>query len=302
MQNPDLNPMLSKLNLSADSGFPAAGDCRISTPGCEPWCQGRGARRLPSEPLPLRTDRVATAAETLRSMRYEFCRCEDGDRQRERFEAAIREAAVREIQLAIARLWEAAGVPTRFRAYTIESYLRLPRASVRLVDCLRRWQVAAAGGASLILLGPQGTAKTSLSTALLSEALENDQEGLFLVCADWLAEIRSTYRPGRSADDTAADEWQMVRKAATAGLLVLDDVEPLTEWGQGVVFSLLSQRDAWMRPTIVTTNLTLPALEATLGKRAFDRLRGSAIDPKSGETFVLELTGESRRGLVAVPS
>jgi len=299
MPDSHLTSNLRALGFTPEAAESVAARPPVSAPGCEPWCHGRGARRLAAEALPLDPTHVPTMAETLRTLRYDYCRCPAGDAARDRHDTAIRAAAAREVQLATARLWDTAQIPSKLRAFTIESYLRLPRASRPLVDRLRRWQLAAGLGATLILHGPQGTCKTSLAASLLQEHLEDGRDGLFLFCRDWLSEVRSTYRPGRTADDVAADEWQMIRKAASVSFLVVDDVEPLSPWGQGILFSLLNLRDAWLRPTILTTNLDLDALEASVGKRTFDRLRGSALDPRTGETFVCELTGESRRGLVA---
>lgn len=266
-----------------------------ATPGCEPWCGGRGSRRLPAEPLPFDPGRVVPLSETIRSLRHEYCSCEAGQRSRQLHQEAIRAVADRERQSATARLWDFAQVPTKLRGYTLESYGRLPGANASLVDKVRRWQDVAARGTSLILWGAQGTYKTGLAVSLLGEALEAGQDGLFLVCDDWLSEIRATYRRSSSAEDAEADEWTLICTAAAVSLLVVDDVGTLSEAGQKILFRLINQRDSWQRPTILTTNLSVEDLETSLGKRTFDRLRGSAVHPESGETFICELSGESRR-------
>ena len=293
--------MLATLNLSPSSQVASpAGDAGQSPPGCESWCHGQGHRRLAADPLPFDPSRVPSLADTLRTLRYAYCPCEAGQRARQRHAGVIRSVAAREIELAQARVWDAAGVPLKLRAYTVESYLTLDGASPRVVEILRSWQPVAARGRTAILHGAQGTYKTSLAVSLLNEALEDGQSGLFLVCRSWLSKIRASYAPGSTRDAEAATEWRMVSEAAAVPLLVLDDVEMLSEWGQGIVFQLLAERDNWCRPTILTTNLTLDQLEQSLGKRTFDWLRGTSFHPETGQTFVLAFEGESRRGLAAV--
>lgn len=273
-----------------------AGDITSPTPDCEPWCRGEGARRLPAKPLPLDASRVPSMAETLRTLRYDYCGCAAGQRARERHDSAIRAVAQREVASAQARVWDAAGVPLKLRSYTVESYLHRPGASPRVVEILRSWQRVAGRGRTAVLYGDQGTYKTSVAVSLLNEGLEDGQTGRFLVCDEWLSEIRAAYTPGGTRDAEAATEWEQIRRAAGVGLLVLDDVPHLTEWGQRIVFQLLNQRDNWCRPTIVTSNLTLDQLEASLGKRTFDRLRDTSFHPETGQTFVLAFSGPSRRG------
>lgn len=289
--------MLATLNLSPSSQVASpAGDAGQSPPGCEPWCHGQGHRRLAADPLPLDASRVPSMAETLRTLRYEYCDCEAGQRARDRHATAIRSVAQREVAVAQARVWDAAGVPLKLRSYTVESYLQRPGASHRVVEILRSWQTVAARGRTAVLYGDQGTYKTSVAVSLLNESLEDGQPGRFLVCDEWLSEIRAAYTPGGTRDAEAATEWEQIRRAAGVGLLVLDDVPHLTEWGQRIVFQLLNQRDNWCRPTIVTSNLTLDQLEASLGKRGFDRLRDTSFHPETGQTFVLAFSGPSRRG------
>ena len=119
--------------------------------------------------------------------------------------------------------------------------------------------------------------------------------------ADFLGRMRSTYGQGAGSDDRAASEWTLIKAASAPGLLVLDDVPgDLSAWAQGILFRLLNARDVHERPTILTTNLDLAGLEASLGKRTFDRFRGGTIDPVTGEQFVCRLAGASRRGLAVV--
>jgi hypothetical protein len=45
--------------------------------------------------------------------------------------------------------------------------------------------------------------------------------------------------------------------------------------------------------------LSLAELEAHVDTPTFDRLRGNAFDAASGESFVIELTGQSQRGMAS---
>lgn len=265
------------------------------TPTCAPWCVGAGIRRLPSPHRSL-TDAPPSYVEMMRSVRYDYCSCPAGAAARARHEEALAALEVAAIQRQADRVLDAAELPAKLRRYGLDAYTCLGS----MIDKGHRWQVCSHRGANLLLWGDIGTYKTSFGAALLREHLAQGGSGLFLPVGDFLGRIRASYGSDASSDERAASEWTLVRDATAPGLLLLDDVPAdLSDWARGILFRMLNARDLHERATILTTNLNLTQIEAALGKRTFDRFRGSASDPETGESFVYRFAGASQRGLRA---
>lgn len=257
-------------------------------PECQPWCLGRGKRTL--------SDLTVTdAGGAVFTHRVDYCPCEDGARMRIEDEAERERRQASRAMADAEAIWASAQVPPRLRRYTLDSYLALPGANAALVERLRRWQRTRAW---LLFSGPAGTCKTGLSFALLAEALAAGRSGLYVTMPDFLERIRLTYRRDGEGEPDASD---VLASAAEVDVLLADDIgkAPLTPWGLEKVFTLVNRRDTYERQTIVTTNLTLAELEEHVGSATYDRMRGNATDPETGESFVIELTGSSRRGLAS---
>lgn len=262
-------------------------------PTCEPWCGGLGFRRTGTTFIESGAGELRSLSEAISGIGYGYCTCPPGLAARARHEEARAALDARLAQQAVERIWADADIPPKLRRYSLESYLLLPLASADLVAKLRRWQRSSAW---LLLWGDAGTCKTGLAVSLLLEHLAAGQAGLYVVAPDYLDRIRQTYAAGAGAEET-----DVLAAAIGATLLLLDDLgkAPLTAWGKEKLFTLMNRRDAYERRTIVTTNLNLAQLEEHVDTPTFDRIRGNACDPETGESFVIELTGESRRGLSA---
>ena len=74
----------------------------------------------------------------------------------------------------------------------------------------------------------------------------------------------------------------------TCPFLILDDLgaEKFTEWVAEAVYDLIDHRYAWMKPTIITSNLDPVRLSELFGARLASRI-------SSGR--VVHLTGRDRR-------
>lgn len=124
---------------------------------------------------------------------------------------------------------------------------------------------------SAVLLGPTGCGKSTAAALLvhraLSECADEGRRGVVLdVC--WtnatdlaLAERRHPLGQG---------EPPLVRRARTAGALVVDDIG--LEATEGAIFPVLSHRYHHRLPTIATTGLTKSELSAHLGAAGVRRL------------------------------
>lgn len=181
------------------------------------------------------------------------------------------------------RIWEASQIPVAFQRFTLDSYAERSE-RYDTVAMLRAWQ---GGNRWLVLVGDIGVGKSGIAASLLLDWMRSGQSGLYLVTPTFLSRLRATYR--ESGD--AVDELTVLASVISVPLLVLDDVGTarLSEWGQEKLYTVINERAAAGRRTILTSNLLASdgALEAHIGPRTWDRIRGNAD--------VLELKGESLR-------
>ena len=146
------------------------------------------------------------------------------------------------------------------------------------------------GKGGLFVCGTTGVGKTHLAAALfranLHRACVHESERYPELSAVWttvpgvLLRLRATF-------NGAGSESDVVKELADARLLVLDDLgaERQSEWTALALYSIISDRVNWRRPTIVTSNLTLKEIDAA-DPRLASRLGGMAQ---------ITLTGADRR-------
>lgn len=136
----------------------------------------------------------------------------------------------------------------------------------------------------LLVIGPVGTGKTYLGTALVNEFLNAGRTAVYHTALGVIREFKSTWNP------RGETEAQVFKKLVRKDLLVLDEVG--VQFGsaseQAMLASLLDARYADRRPTVVIGNLTVKELTKTLGGRAIDRFR------EGGRVLIFD--GPSRRG------
>ncbi len=114
---------------------------------------------------------------------------------------------------------------------------------------------------SVFLTGTQGIGKTHLSAALVNSLLESfaTERGydiLWRRSTDLLLELQETF--GGSGETR-----RVINSFKRVGLLVIDDfgAERLSDWSVSAIYSVIAERIDEMRPTIVTSNLTLDEID-----------------------------------------
>ena len=111
---------------------------------------------------------------------------------------------------------------------------------------------------SLLLLGNAGLGKTHAALAIAGEVLEKGFDVIYVSSPDFFSKLEALH----FGSDPAGEEEMLLRTAAGADLLILDDLgsEFNSNFLISTLYSLLNNRLGAKLPTIVTTNITDGAL------------------------------------------
>lgn len=151
----------------------------------------------------------------------------------------------------------------------------------------KRWLVASGG---------VGTGKTTWLTARLLDSLREDPRRRAL----WTSEQRLYRKAQLHGERRHSGRERVVQEAIDAGVLMLDDLgaarRDLTEWQGGAIRDLLTERHLEGRPTLISTNLSIEAIEKQYGDHVASRIHeatGGVIDlggadrrKRSGNSFL----------------
>jgi DNA replication protein DnaC len=119
----------------------------------------------------------------------------------------------------------------------------------------------------LIFEGVNGCGKTHLAAAIANRRRAEDKPVFFVVVADLLDHLRSTFSPDSR---TSYDEF--FEKLRETPLLILDDFgeQSATPWAQEKLYQLINYRYNARLPMVVTTCLSLDEIEARISSRMVD--------------------------------
>ena len=116
----------------------------------------------------------------------------------------------------------------------------------------------------LTLTGPSGSGKTHLAVAIANRSIERGQPTIFIVVADLLDHLRSTYSP-----DHPVSYDELFDQVREVPLLVLDDLgaQSATTWAQEKLFQVFNHRFNAALPTVITIRGPLQRLDEMLRSR-----------------------------------
>jgi DNA replication protein DnaC len=126
------------------------------------------------------------------------------------------------------------------------------------------------GQGFLTLLGRAGAGKSVTAAHVARQAAKSKTLKVeWINCAELMLRIRASFRDG--ARET---EEEVIKSVARAQVLVVDDLasEKVSDYSTSTLYLILNRRGERMKPTIVTSNLTLKEIADTLGDRIANRL------------------------------
>ena len=177
----------------------------------------------------------------------------------------------------------ASRIPDRYRnPDTAPAWLTATPAWSTAMDWVAAWLGPERPRKGMLILGPVGTGKTGIATAVASMAGE-----------PWTAGYWPVRELLTQAKNDMTSDGRTLELVAEKPLLVLDDlgVERRTAYNADLIAGLVESRHAHGRPLVVTSNLSHDELRAHLGEAGHDRAYSRLIELCDD----VALVGEDRR-------
>lgn len=176
------------------------------------------------------------------------------------------------------------GLEGRFIEATFDDFVASSPAQQKVLTACREYAstVDFRGGLGLWLIGPPGTGKTHLGSAMVRYVIdERDASAAIYSGREIIRMLRATWgnrERGRTWDGRATTEEDLISDLGSLGLLVIDEIGVGfgSEAEHVQLFDVIDARYKHRRPTVLLSNLPTKGLKEAMGDRAYDRLREGA--------------------------
>lgn len=176
----------------------------------------------------------------------------------------------RKRSIKIARL-QAIGLPRMFHKATLENYRANTTEQQKVLSACQRYakEFGADTGRGMIFIGELGNGKTHLGCAVLRELSLAGYRAIYTTEKAVGLRMKASYRSRNES------ELDILNAYTTPDVLFVDEVGLSTgsDHDAGLLNTILTERYAESRATIIATNLTAEGLKSWIGERATDRLR-----------------------------
>jgi DNA replication protein DnaC len=174
-------------------------------------------------------------------------------------------------------------IPEKFLGYSLEGFKGGETAKTRcrkfIVDLIEDNR-----SVGMLFTGPTGSGKTHLAVSIIRELVRRgvpitlpENGGVEVTTMpELLIRIRSTYK---SKDADADTEAEVMDRYSNCGLLLLDDLgaEKVSDFSISTLYVIIDKRNRELKPTIITTNLSLETIGDNIDKRISSRLSEMTI-------------------------
>lgn len=119
-------------------------------------------------------------------------------------------------------------------------------------------------GESLYIDGVVGSGKTYLASSIAKKLIDNGRRVIMLPTVEAMAKIQATY------DESGQSAESVIKRFCTCDVLILDDLgkenQSTSGWTESMLFRIINERYAEMRPIIITSQFTTLELIKRLSK------------------------------------
>lgn len=164
-----------------------------------------------------------------------------------------------------------ARVPERYMGAEWENF-SIPKKAEPMFEAIKGWQGATPDDTIAFIHGRAGSGKTHIAVATIKRwVMAGRKKPLFLVSGAFIQAIKDGFRDGSSRGE--------IDQAKDAGLLVLDDLgsEMATDFVQDTIYNIINHRYSWLKPTLITSNLSPGEIKDSYHSRLASRLASGLV-------------------------